>query len=464
MPLRIIFMSFFISLSSYAGELHLAVLGGGGEPKVETTIFDGALKEVGTFYKNNPSTKLTVAFNGGHAVTEKISQDNFGATRPFTADNYNAAITDYVNKISSGVIKPGDKILVYVNTHGATKSPNEQTHGIATIGQVVTNFDSFSGPSVVSMDNLKRLTEIAEKKGVKLGIVDLSCHSGNSLALANSATCVISSTGPNHYAGAGTLAFGTLISKGLTKGKNLEEVFLEARSRFTDMSFPMISTPQGLEVQSRIYDPITPYLYYYHETSNKFGPYMESLSSGEKCELDDGFGSLMAESNAILKSSVDPVIKKSILEFQAAVKNYYDFMTDLRKNMQGMGLGELNNKHQFCSDETCVDYTVKQLMTIDYDALTSFFTGQAQSSKGNDKKTNLAYAENARKAQLKRDELLQANPKLKDAHKFWSSLPNLTTRTSTLQAKVASSQHRLYQELYRRHQTKESNPCRDFVL
>ena len=464
MLIRFWLLTFLFSLSAFAGELHVAVLGGGGEPKLQYTIFDEALKQVGEFYKKNPKAKMNVAFNGGHQATEIISEFYFGKTKPFTADNYNAVISDYVQKMSSGEIKSGDKILVYVNTHGATKSNIEETHGIALTGNVVTNFDTFSGPSVGSMDNLKRLTELAEKKGVKVGIVDLSCHSGNSLPLANSVTCVISSTGPNHYAGAGSLSFGTLFSKGLARGKNLEEVFLDARSRFTDMSFPMISTPQGLEVQSRIYDPITPYLYYYHESSNKLGPYMENMAGCERCKLDDGFNDLMAESNVILKNSVDPVIKKSLVEFQTAVKNYYAFLLELKKKMDDSGVSELGQKYQFCASGECVDYSVKQLMTIDYDKLISYYNQEATTSKSSEKKTNLAYAEVAMKAMLKRDELLKQNPKLKEAHLFWGSLPDLTKKTSSLQAKVSTAQHRLYQEMYRRKQTKESNPCRDFVL
>lgn len=452
-----LFISFLFSSTLSAQSLHLAVMGGGGEPRKPTTIFDEPLRAVGNFSKTSPSIRTTVAFNGGHSVTEQIVIDGFGSNIPFSSQNYNAVIANYEKQLKSGEIKSGDKLLVYINTHGAEKSSTEKTHKIATSGSMVTNFDSLGGSSSVSVDNLKKLVNLASEKGVKLGIVDLSCHSGNSLALANANTCVISATGPNHYAGAGSLSFGTLFSKELKKGRTLEEVYLAARSRFTDSSFPMISSPQGQEVQDRLYDPMTPYLYYYNPYSDKFTPYMEKISCPENCKLDDGFKSLMDEAQSVMSLTKDASVRQSVVAFQAAIKEYYEFMTEIHKKMSTMGLNELNNRYQFCSGKNCVDYTLKQLLSMNIDATIAFYEGQGG-------KENFAYADILRQGKSKRDELLISNPNLRQAENFWSSLPSLQSRTSILQGNVSKTQHKLYLELYKQPIQTGPNPCRDFVL
>jgi hypothetical protein len=51
----------------------IAVMGGGGEPKGDNTIFDRSITELGNYLEKNPEWVSTVSFNGGHSKTEEIS-------------------------------------------------------------------------------------------------------------------------------------------------------------------------------------------------------------------------------------------------------------------------------------------------------------------------------------------------------------------------------------------------------
>ncbi len=191
-----------LPLTLFAQTLHMAVLGGSGEPHKkwdgspnETTIFDSGLEKMGQFNRSHPNIKSEIMFNGGHAHTEEIARQGFGSSAPFSANGYMQMINSYMAKLRNGQIKNGDKILINIYSHGATRDQGEKTHKIAAGAGVMNNTDTVSGVTTVSVDNLKALSDLAKAKGVKLGIVDLSCHSGNTLALADENTCVISATG-----------------------------------------------------------------------------------------------------------------------------------------------------------------------------------------------------------------------------------------------------------------------------
>lgn len=197
-----IFTLLFLTLNAYAETGHMLIIGGGGEPNKETTIFDMNLEKVASFQEKS-GYKTTISFNGGHVDTEKIVNSNFKGEvsnrGAFTGENYDQIISETIKKLENGQIPANDKILLYINTHGAEKESNELTHKISVTGGNVQNFNTLAGSKTVSLDRLKELADLAERKNVKLGILDMSCHSGSSMALANSKTCVISAAGPNHY-------------------------------------------------------------------------------------------------------------------------------------------------------------------------------------------------------------------------------------------------------------------------
>ncbi|HXH74702.1 MAG TPA: hypothetical protein VNJ08_07035 [Bacteriovoracaceae bacterium] len=475
---RLLPILLFTSLEAGAVTKHMAILGGGGEPLADTTIFDNDFKVIGAFKRDNPEYKTTLSFNGGHKATEKIALNNFSSfdkSNHFTAKAFEETIKSYEDQISSGAIKADDQLLIHLNTHGSSRS--NETHNIATAEGAIRNYDTL-GSSTVSMDRLKNLTKLAEKKGVKLAIIDLSCHSGASLPLANSKTCVITSTGPNHYAyGGSDNTFSARFNKKLAKGKSLDEVFLEARAEYTDMSFPMISSPEGQDVQSRLYDRLTPYMFNFDKEHNKFSPYMEDkVAKGEKCDLPEQHQALISEADGILKVVNDDKTKKAIELFKKNVDAYYIYLSAVKNEMFDVGFHDMKKRHNFCtaipankklklkaSDE-CMNYTNENLLTLDFDKIYKYFEEGSLKDNPVNKIHTLAVMENIKKARVKRDEVLKEHPEYTKIAKFWDSIPDLARRTEELANDVSKSQQKVYEQFYRQSKAPGPNPCRDFVL
>src|SRR4051812_966427 len=103
MHLILLLLSLTFTFSVYAQNKFMAILGGGGEPKTETTIFDSDVKEVTRFAKSNPQWNTTLSFNGGHKKTEEIIQANMGAydtsSQAFTMKSFESIIKNYEAKI-----------------------------------------------------------------------------------------------------------------------------------------------------------------------------------------------------------------------------------------------------------------------------------------------------------------------------------------------------------------------------
>lgn len=472
-----------VSFSAAAQSRYMAILGGGGEPKTEGTIFDTDVNSMTKFATSNPQWNTTLSFNGGHAKTEKIIQDNMGsynvATQSFTRKSYEAIVKSYEDKINAGEIKPGDQLLLHINTHGATRNAAmEKTHVVSTAEGTLTNYDTLGGDTV-SLDRLDKLAKLAEQKGIKLAIIDQSCHSGNTLNLANKNTCVITGTGPNHYGyGGGGSTFNSKFNEKFAKGKNLEEIFLDARSDFYDMSFPMISSPQGQDIQKRIYDGITPYLYNYDPKHDKLTPFLEKeFATGEYCNADTTHNKLIAEVNTLLTVSATAATKDAVDKFKTAANDYYNYLTTLRTDMKNAGFAEMDEQHEFCGDipkqfqaklhktKECMKYSNKQLLTLNFDNIITSFTNSAnKAALPHDKASYLAMVDFLQKAKLARAQLIVDHPSYVNIEKFWESYPDRQKKTNDLGFAVARAQQKVYDLLYRSSAATGPNPCKDFVL
>lgn len=470
-------MSFLLTVvllvtSASAQTLHMGLLGGSGEPhrtrdgrSIETTIFDPGVENFAAFNRSHPGIRSTVSFNGGHAVTEGIIERGFGSGTPFTAREYQRIIEDYKRKILSGEITRGDRLLLNLYSHGATRDLNETSHKIAAGTGAVTNYDDMRGSTTVSLDALKSLVDLARSRGIKLGIIDLSCHSGSTLALADENTCVISATGPEHYSGAGPKSFGALFAGELTPGKTLEEVYLSARGKFVDPSFPMISSPAGGDVQSRIYDALTPYLYYYNPHSDKLTPFLERMAFARgECSIDDGFRELMVNVDEISRVT-GSALREKMDAFRGAVTEYHSYLHDLKKKMDEFGVGEIGKLHRVCFEGTCQDYSGKELASGNFTYFASLYDRYAREARTSaDRASYRNQAEIARLAQRKKEEVLSRTPALTRSRDFWAGLVDLQRQSYIYQSNVSRTQQELYLEMYQRSKASGPNPCREFKL
>lgn len=450
----------------FAGTLHMAVLGGSGEPhNVETTIFDAGLERMGQFHRLHPAISTQVLFNGGHSETEEIARRGFGGSQPFTARGYYQIIEEYKRKLNSGEIRSGENILINLYSHGATRDAGEASHKIAAGSGPVTNFDDMAGTTTVSVDALKSLRDLARTKGVKLGIVDLSCHSGNTLALADENTCVISATGPNHYSGAGSMSFGAVFSGALRPGQSLEDAYLSARAQFNDASFPMISSPAGREIQERLYNNETPFLYYYNPQSDKLTPYLEQIATtAGECRIDGNLMGINTEIENILRAGVTAEVQAKLGSFRTALTEYHAYMRNLKRQMDEFGIGEIGKEYELCSGGVCETYTAKKIASTQYPYLISYYEEQTRSGTQSERALARNQLNIMRQGQALQSRLLRENPRLVRSAEFWRGLPDLQRQTSILQSNVARTHRELYLEMYRNSPASGQNPCRDFRL
>jgi hypothetical protein len=485
--------SFFLAVSPVFAANHLFIAGGGGEPLKNgdgtpntKTMFDMNLKAMAAF-KMTTGYNTKISFNGGHAETEEIISKNFKpdevASSTFDKKSYENTIKAYETKILNGEIKTGDQLLIYIDTHGAYKTSTEESHSIALGKSPLQNLQTL-GSDMVSLDQLKSLTILAKDKGIKLGILDLSCHSGSTLALRNENTCIITSTGPEHYGfGGNSETFGSRFLNAFKKGKSLEDVYLEVRGNFQDSSFPMISSPAGIEVQNSLYPLIGRYLYYFDNESNKLKSHIDgSATKEEMCKDEESIrqiNNIIEQISTLSQLSSMSLNPKKANDLRQNLKTYYNYQKAIKEALVASGKEKLSNREEFCepyaevkkdgkknTKKACQSYTWEQLVKIDYDAINKYFTDSLKTKKGSDLAETKAFIEAIKKAKLRSLELKAQYPALKDLNQIYKKLDNKESETYNLAYKISTDLQSLYVDQYRLKSRSDArpNPCKDFKL
>lgn len=476
---------------SYAKKQYI-LIGGGGEPTNATdgrgnpilgTMFDDDIQDVRAFLNKAPEWQKEVSFNGGHPKTEEILRTSYKDTNAtsFTTQQYKKLIADYVTKINNGEFTKGDQILIHIATHGAIKVGGQLTHSVATANNALQNYDTLGG-DLADLDELKRLSDLANQKGIKLGIIDESCHSGNSLSLANDNTCVLTITGPLHYGWNGGNSNPDVLNKNLVPGKSLEDIYLKARRESADTGFPMISSPEGKKVQDQLYEMLTPYLYAFDSNHDKLLPYMTSGEQDLLCKYDSNF----AELNNIISQMLDINRKtttpntKLIVELEnlkKAIGDYYTFQRGIVQDLQGVDFSLLKNEEEIKAQEKVglmtytmtYKFTWRELMTMDYDKRISEMQERLAAATTKDDQLNLRLNIAALRNSKKRGEELKVKyPELINTEDKLNSIANKEARSYDMANKIGRLSRTLYDALYRDYQKQgpslESNPCKDFIL
>ena len=479
----ICFLLIFYSAFASAKNKYFVILGGGGEPKGPTTIFDHSLKKIGEFTKTNPDYQVDISFNGGHTETERIIKEDFKnlSNQRFTEKSFEQIISKYENLIETGEIKAGDNLLLSFDTHGSVKYG--ETHHISTVGETVSDLRNLGGRTV-SMDRLKKLTQLAEEKGVNLGIIDLSCYSGNTLRLANSKTCVISGAGPEHVGLASTsnLYFSNNIFRQLISSTNLEQAFLKARKERTGITYPMISSPQGQEVQKNLYAVLTPYIYFQSdETAHQFIDFISSdFLEGDQCRVNSGFETLNQFIKKYISDDTNFHLKMALFQLQYEVKKYYDFIDSIKKEMGKAGFGVMKKKLKFCDTipankelgtpevtECIENYNLEMISNLNIGPIYDYYRNQSQnmSLDPKDRARNLAIYSCYKKMEGWRNYILKENPQFLLINDFWKkTYPFLTTQTRDKAKKIIEAEKEVYHLLYDQSNARATNPCKNFEI
>lgn len=471
-----------LSNTGYGNEKLLYILGGGGDPAGSETIFDGDLKNISKFVKGS-NWKTSVNFDGGHSTTEKIIKDNFPAgTRKgdFVKQNFEKMLAEIRNKLENGELKSGDQLLLLLDSHGA-QNMGEKSHKVALARNAATDLNTLKGARSISLDTLKPIIDLAKEKGVKLAFVDQSCHSGNSLNLASTDACIISGTGSNHISYAnvnGFLGFATpytfsgKFNKLLAPGKNLEDIFLKARMYGDTPDFPMISTPEGKEIQDMLYDLITPYLFYNDKGSSKLDDMYSTKKIDEiSCRSENRFNKLMVTIANIEQMRNISLSKTSFVQLKTALTVYRNYQVEYEKSYKDLKYVSGKIKNIIAKDypkeiDMFNDVDLASMINANYDTSIETYQNVYDGIKNDSIKK--MWKKDLEDLRAKKRITLEVKSRL-SADDIWKlgkqkKMLEKSAVTYSYAKNVGVRLKKLYNELYRANKKTESNPCRDFVL
>lgn len=451
----------------------LYVIGGGGDPEGKTTMFDDTLKSLSNFSNNSP-WETKISFNGKHEVTEQIVKNDFKKATSigsFKKSNFNKLIKEMTKKLNSGELSEGDQLMLSIDSHGAEKDEKELSHSISLAKGEVKNFSTLEGSESVSLDVLKDLIKLASSKKVKLAILDLSCFSGNLMNLSNEKVCLISGAGSKNYA---YNHFSKKLFESMATGKNLEDIFLEARKNNITMDFPMISTREG-RIASDIYLKLLPFLgYNYNNITTLADQYDDRLDDEFKmsvCKTENKFQDLI---NAVKKmSSIDDAAKylltsnlvaaiKSYREFQQRYESALAYNMVLEKEVDKVLNSVFPQQKEKWSTMNTLDF-----VQTDYAAKIAEIKKIYENSK--DKKSKALEAKLIKELQNNEDISKKVLSKLDSftATQIANSkklLNEVSDKSYALASAVSVQARQLFDSMYKENMTKESNACREFVL
>jgi len=265
-------------------------------------------------------------------------------------------------------------------------------------------------------------------------------------------------------------------------GKNLEEVFLQARMNYSAPSFPMISTKAGQEVNGELYGLISPYINIVTENgaADKITPYLNTIfEGGNLCKRESEYSELL----------------KKIEEFQkisgALRSKYYgsgDLIEELKafkqlqdgyiKKLEDSGL-PLLNKIETISYGQAMSKTKKnglleeklswkEIITQYPISGRDYFQSQLNKSRDPNERRDLKNTvDKFTQIDLKRQEILSKYPTIAQANKSLGSLKSDHKKIWDKASKVSELANIYYDNLYReksKASSGENNPCRDFSL
>lgn len=487
MYLNIYLLLIILSVSvGYAGEKELYLFGGGGGPDGDDTIYDEEIGLLSNFVNSKKRNwKSSYTFNGGHQKTEKILQNKFKNSTSFgsfSKKNLLLTLDNIEEKIKK--LKKGDQLLLVMNTHGLNNSSNEKSHSIVTSPVPGESYKTTEGARIASMDEFERIIALADEKGIKLAVVDLSCYSGNTLKLKKKNICIISTTGENQLGYAdvlGTppkklLSFEGRFLNGMKQGENLENLFLKSRKESHFQDFPMISTETGTLVNDLMFKLLEPYLVYNDENKYDFSKSYDSKNIPEAlCKTQNEYSEINKRLKEITELYSIPISFMGTAKLEQALKAYRAYQLEFEKaytdsQMAGNEVKEIirrdypDQANLFDDEEGNAimslvanrEKSMRILKDIIDNDKTSLFTSVYQKSYDSLSQKN--------KICLAISSKISASS-LNSMNNFAKTFVH-SNKTQLLVENVASAAKLFYDKLYLLQSAKsmENNPCKDFVL
>lgn len=478
-----------ISLQAYAEEKYLFFMGAGGEPEGKTTIFDENIKSMAKF-SQDPSWKTAVALNGKHSTTESIIKKKFNHARilgHFNKEGFDKTLADIRNKLQSDTLKSGDKFLIVIETHGARRITGQTTHSIALSGGEATNLETLQGAAIASLDRLQEIIQMAEEKKVPLAILDLSCYSGNTQRLVSKNTCIITSTGTDHpgYTNGWNFKlqqmkkvktdFPGILIDSFEKGKNLEELFLNAKMMSQAPEFPTISTEAGSAGNKYFYELMLSLLKHERKLNGFTRQYGKTIAEFNTKVLEIKENYSVVEN--FLKGLEDSNALRMAMSKYRSFQEGYESAVDATLKIAGLAKNEIENKYpqdkQLFEKEDGL-----AILTSDYDVNLKAVESDLDRYRNNPpdylRKDVVEIMINKKLAEIsdiQKKKVIQAEMKKNFGSQYQEQVAKLNAtyteleidKTFLLSEEVRKEAKKVYHAFYLKNRTQD-NPCQKFTL
>lgn len=418
-------------------KIHAYMYGGSGDPETRKNIFESDFVSAIKKAQQQKWQIGDIVFDGQHPSQQKtVSNAAKRNVEDFNSLSYESALQKIGAQIDAKEIKAGEQVLIILNSHGDPQKTDvpETSHSI-----------DCGSKGKCSIDRLAETIKKLEAIGAKPAIIDLSCYSGNTLALASAKTCVVTSS---HKDDVGYENFSEEFFAEIQSGKSLEQVFLKTRAK-TKWGSPQISTNQSAQAQKAIEQAVGVPIFLVDEEELK----KNKTSCELCCEMGLRNNKNLSELSQLGKRALanDP----SIAAFTKSAKDYWQKYESIKAELSSL---QTSGAKKVLNPSDGYHYSWQELAEID-------------KSKKND--YTIEYKQMILKQLKFKESLMQADADFKsyteNYDKFWKKItPRYTAlgyQETDLEKKAANfykNERKVYSELYSAAAPNGPNPCADF--
>ncbi|OFZ20162.1 MAG: hypothetical protein A2X94_09660 [Bdellovibrionales bacterium GWB1_55_8] len=440
--LMIVFSAGLPPAQAGGAKTHTLFLGAAGEPAGSTTLFDLSLRTAGAYF-STAKHPVKLVFDGGHSVTEKIAAQFYDEREDISPETAKGSLRALKKDIERGKIKKGEQVLVALVSHGARREGDEAaTHGV-----------SIGRQQLLQSRELIPLRDAAEKAGVRLAIIDQSCFSGDTLAIASDKTCVVSATGEDVVS---YPVESESFWKNVNPGVSLEEAFLRGRSQRAYPSVPMISTAAGKATAELIREVSASLIGWVSDLEKQADKHCVAGCS-QNFPAEDTTAKLDHAMTKIAKTAI--MDSEALKKFRVALEEQYRFLHELF--FLTSDLKAKDKRQEKLVDGAKVDW--KYMVGFDQAELrqmleTELASGGSMKFALEEELKQLPLVEEVRARLLSENEEFR---KYVEAHARYKQLFGKMWQESV---RVSLLERGAYDRIYRSMKSEGANPCRDFVF
>jgi len=326
----------FIFVATANAKTHFFIINGSEDDGSTHNIFAAELsKMIGPLKKLDLGKMYVVMSLKQVDLVNEVSQFTPNITA-FNQENILSKISELESDLERTddlkVFNPNDKLIIIISAHGV-KNTSDAVNSQVEISHSILTHNQQGEKSFTSLDKLVKSVELAQRKQLKVALIDLSCHSGFSqklMTLFPQGLCLISSSSSHlvSYQNAEN-SFAGLFLKKIKRGVPLKDIFYQARAGSVFPDLPQINDNHFMHINSQFNELLQPYFMF--NVSNKF------------------FGSDDQLVKLILELSQNQVAYKEFLLNYERLKTQLSKFSSLEMNMSISIDNEINYAQQLLS-------------------------------------------------------------------------------------------------------------------